>query len=64
MIRISAKHAGALFGLFLGWLIIQYGLVAAVFVLALAAAGWIVGRVLDGEIDVSRYIRRPGDDEY
>ena len=52
------KYAGALAGLVFGYLILRFGFVAAVFVLALAAVGWIVGRVLDGEIDVTSYIRR------
>jgi uncharacterized membrane protein len=56
--QVRSKHVGALVGLGVGWLIVQYGLIAAVFVLALAAAGWAVGRVLDGEIDVSRYVHR------
>jgi uncharacterized membrane protein len=55
--RPSTKHVGALLGFGFGWLIVQYGFVAAVFVLAMALAGWAVGRVLDGELDISQYIR-------
>lgn len=56
--QLTSKHLGALLGFGFGWLVVQYGFVAAVFVLAMAAAGWVVGRILDGELDVSQYIRR------
>ena len=52
------KYAGALAGLVFGYLILRFGFIKAVFVLALAAVGWVIGRVLDGEIDVTSYIRR------
>jgi len=52
------KYAGALAGLVFGYLILRFGFIAAVFVLALGLVGWVIGRVLDGEIDVTSYIRR------
>jgi uncharacterized membrane protein len=53
----TSKHLGTLVGFGFGWLVVQYGFVRAVFVIAMAAAGWAVGRVLDGELDISRFIR-------
>jgi len=61
--RFRSKHVGALAGLAVGWLIVQYGLVAAVFIGAVGVVGWIAGRVLDGEIDVTQYIRRREDED-
>jgi len=61
--RFTSKHIGLLLGFGFGWIVVQFGIVKAVFVLAMAAVGWIVGRVLDGEIDVSQYIRRNGPDD-
>lgn len=61
---ITSKHVGALLGFGFGWLIVQYGIVSAVFVGALALGGWAVGRVLDGEIDVSAYIRPRGPQDF
>lgn len=58
MMPMQAKYACALAGLVFGYLILRFGFVAAVFVLAMGAVGWVVGRVLDGEIDVTSYIRR------
>lgn len=55
---LNSKHIGALLGFGFGWLVVQYGFIAAVFVIAMAAAGWTVGRVLEGEIDVSAYLPR------
>jgi len=57
---ISSKQLGALLGFGFGWLVVQYGFVSAVFVGAMALGGWAVGRVLDGEIDLSAYIRPRG----
>jgi hypothetical protein len=59
--QLRTKHIGALVGFAFGWLIIQYGIVNAVFMLALAAAGWFVGRILDGEAQLSDYIRQRDD---
>ncbi len=59
--QVTAKHLGALYGLGLGWLIIQYGIVKAGFVVGVTVLGWMVGRILDGEVDVSSYIRRRED---
>jgi hypothetical protein len=58
--QITSKHVGVLLGFGFGWLVVQYSFVQAIFVLAMAIAGWVVGRVLDGEIDVTQYIRRVG----
>ena len=58
MMPMQAKYAGALAGLVFGYLILRFGFKGAVFVLAIGAVGWIVGRVLDGEIDITSYIRR------
>ena len=63
MSSFSSKHLGVLVGFGFGWLIVQYGFFKAFFVIVLAGAGWAVGRVLDGEIDLSRYLpRRDGQD--
>lgn len=56
--QLNAKILGAVFGFGFGWLVVQYGLVQAVFVLAMAAVGWIIGRVVEGELDISQYARR------
>ena len=61
--KLSSKHIGILLGFGFGWLVLQHGFPKAVFVLAMAAVGWVIGRVLDGEIDVSQYIRRRGVDD-
>ena len=58
MMQVSSKHVGALIGLAFGWALVEKGFVVAVFVVAMALAGWAVGRVLDGELDVSQYLRR------
>ncbi|MGV3719433.1 MAG: DUF2273 domain-containing protein [Actinomycetota bacterium] len=61
--KLTSKHIGILLGFGFGWIVVQHGFVKAVFVLAMAAIGWVIGRVLDGEIDVSQYIRRGGVDD-
>jgi len=58
MIQIRSKHVGALLGLGVGWIIVEHGLVAGVFVGVAAALGWALGRVLDGELDLTDYLRR------
>lgn len=61
--QLRTKHIGAIVGFAFGWLVIQYGFVAAVFMLAMAGVGWFVGRILDGEAQLSDYIRpRDGQD--
>ncbi len=57
------KHVGALAGLLFGWLIIQYNFFQAVFVFVVAGIGWAAGKVFDGETDITRYIRRPEEEE-
>jgi uncharacterized membrane protein len=61
--KLTSKHIGILLGFGFGWIVVQHGFVKGVFVLAMAAVGWVIGRVLDGEIDVSQYIRRRGVDD-
>ena len=56
--RMSSKHVGALLGLGFGWLVVQYGFFKAVFVAVVALLGWFLGRIVDGELDVTQYIRR------
>jgi uncharacterized membrane protein len=63
MRQIRAKYLGLFAGLFFGWIIIHYGLFKAVFVAVLGAAGWYVGRVLDGEADLSGFVRRPENED-
>jgi uncharacterized membrane protein len=63
MRHVRAKYVGLLAGLFFGWIVIHYGFFKAVFVAVLAAAGWYLGRVLDGELDISGYVRRPDHEE-
>ena len=60
---IRSKHVGALLGFGFGWLIVHYNVFIAVFLAVMAAAGWFVGRILDGEADLSDYVsRRRGED--
>lgn len=56
--QIRSKHVGALLGLAFGWLILRYGFVAAIFLLAMAVGGWFLGRVLDGETEIGDLLRR------
>lgn len=56
--QFRAKHVCALLGFFFGWLIVHYNFFIAVFLAVTAALGWFVGKVLDGETDISEYIRR------
>jgi uncharacterized membrane protein len=56
--QLQAKHVGALAGLLFGYLFVRFGFIQAVFVLTIGAVGWIIGRVLDGEVDVTSYLRR------
>lgn len=56
--RLSPRHYCSFLGLAFGFLILHYGFVQAVFLAAMAAAGWFVGRVLEGEIDLSEFARR------
>lgn len=57
MIAPRASHLGLIVGLAFGFAVIHYGFVPGVFLAATAVVGWLVGRVLDGDIDVSRYVR-------
>ncbi len=59
--EIRSKHVGALLGLAFGWLIVQYNIYIAVFLAVMAGLGWFIGRVLDGEADLSEYIPRRRD---
>jgi uncharacterized membrane protein len=61
--KLGSKHVGALLGLGFGWLAVQYGPFKAVFVAAVVGIGWFIGRVLDGETDISDYVRRRGPEE-
>ena len=63
MMQLRSKHVGALVGFLFAWLIIQYDLFRAVFILALAVVGWFVGRILDGEIHLPLSVGRRDDDE-
>lgn len=64
-VRITSKHVGALLGLGIGWIIVRHGLVEAVFVLVVVAIGWIVGRIVDGELEVQDLLpRRREPDDY
>jgi hypothetical protein len=56
----TSKQLGAFLGFGFGWLVVQYGFYKALFVGVMALGGWAVGRVLDGEIDLSAYIRPRG----
>jgi hypothetical protein len=56
--QIKTRHLGAVMGFAFGWLIIEKGLPLAVFVGVVAAVGWVIGRVLDGEIDLQDFVRR------
>jgi hypothetical protein len=61
--QIRSKHIAAVLGFGFGWLIVHYGIYIAVFLAVMAGAGWFLGRILDGEADLSDYIgrRRNGD---
>ena len=61
MMEIRSKHVGALLGFVFGWLIVKYGVFIAVFLAVMAAAGWFVGRLVDGEADLQDYIGRRRD---
>jgi len=61
--KIRSKHIGALLGLAFGWVAVQYGFYQAVFVAVLTAAGWWIGKVLDGETSLLEYLQRRRDDE-
>ncbi|HEU4753802.1 MAG TPA: DUF2273 domain-containing protein [Armatimonadota bacterium] len=60
---VRAKYVGLFVGLFAGWLIVQYGLFKAAFVGLAALVGWTIGRILEGELDISHHFRRPGDQD-
>ena len=64
MKQLRMQHVGALVGLIFGLAVIHYGFIRGVFLLALAVAGWFIGRVLDGELDVSDYLRRRDEGPY
>ena len=61
---LRTKHVGALLGLGFGWVVIHYGWLQAIFVAVATGLGWTLGRILDGELDISGYIRRPNTDEW
>lgn len=52
MIELRLKHVCALLAIFFGWVALRYGFKEAVFIGALGAAGWFVGRFLEGEVDL------------
>ncbi|MFN3653639.1 MAG: DUF2273 domain-containing protein [Armatimonadota bacterium] len=54
---LSSKHICALAAFGLAWFFVEYGFFKTVFVLAMIVAGWFIGRVLDGELDISDYVR-------
>jgi len=63
MMRLQTKHICGLVALGFALLVIQYGFMKALLAAVITFAGWTVGRILDGEIDITRYIRRvQGDD--
>jgi uncharacterized membrane protein len=63
MQTLRPKVLGAAGGALFGWLIVQYGLFAAAFIVLLGVVGWLAGRVIEGELDLSAYMRRPVDRE-
>ena len=62
MQTVRPKVLGAAAGALIGWLIVQYGLFAAAFIVLLGVIGWLAGRLIEGELDLSGF-RRPADRE-
>lgn len=62
--QIRAKHLCALVGLAFGLLVVHYGVIKAIFVVAMVFVGWCVGRILEGELDLNDYIKRRGPDDF
>jgi uncharacterized membrane protein len=61
--RHPGKIAGTVLGLVLGWLIISYGVLRALFILACIALGFYIGSRFDDKDDYpqsERYRRRGG----
>jgi hypothetical protein len=54
--RISATLVGLMVGIALGFGAVIDGFVGFIVMLVLAAAGLIVGRVVDGELDLTDYL--------
>jgi uncharacterized membrane protein len=55
---MNAKVIGALVGLVFGLAILHYGLIATVFILVCALAGWWIGRIVEGEISLAEILDR------
>lgn len=55
---LKTKHIGAILGLLLGLAFHYYGFEVTVFLAAMTALGWTLGRAADGEIDLSEMLRR------
>ena len=55
---MSGKIIGTLVGLGLGFVVLHYGLVAAIFLGVCAWAGWWVGRIADGEVSLADILDR------
>ncbi len=64
MMEMRSKHVGALLGLGFGLLVVHYNFFIAVFIAVMVGLGWFIGRVLDGETDISDYIRRRNSTDY
>lgn len=62
MMTFPSKYVGAIAGLIFGWMVVQYGF-KAFFIIVVGLLGWLVGKVLDGEADISQYIRRRDEEE-
>src|SRR5207248_3269783 len=52
-IRMNGKIMGTLVGLIFGFVVLHYGLLAAVFLAVCAWAGWWVGRIADGDVSLA-----------
>jgi len=55
---MNGKLVGMVVGFGLGWAMIEFGFVAAVFVAVCALAGWGIGKVVDGEISLYAILDR------
>ncbi len=63
MKRVSLRLVGVVGGTVFAWMIVQYGLFKAVFIVAGGVAGWLLARVLEGDLNLADYFRRTeGDD--
>jgi len=55
---MAGKTVGALIGFGLGWAMIQFGFLAAVFIGVCALAGFFIGRIVDGEVSLVELLDR------